>query len=317
MIDGRALIVGTLLIGTLGVMAAPGLADAGGAPDSGAEVVHSETIQTERGFQITAEFHSNMTLEVSSLNLNGRSREASFALQVVRTTIRHVGEELRPGETGHWTFDLSVLQDPSEHQQNIVLRTFGPTIKHTYNSTPTAADADEMPLLQITNVDIVANGTAADPRTELHVTVRNPTQHALRHHVVVSTEETGNAVGRPEARPNETGTAVVELNEPPEAVVRGEVRLYTNNYSDVRDSLDMVEFAGEPDGNVSVENRTYEPIHPNYHYEPPGAEADDAGGVDVPGGGSLSTDALLAVGFLGGGAVVIAGLFAVGIYRRL
>ncbi|WP_058365497.1 hypothetical protein [Haloparvum sedimenti] len=316
MIDGRVLLIGMLLIGTIGTMAAPGLADEGNGANEGGEIVHSETIQTERGFQITADFYSNMTLEVSSLNLNRQTREASFALQVVRTTIRHVGEDLQPGETGYWTFDLAVMQDPSEHQQTVKVGTFGPTIQHTYNATPTAADADDMPLPQITNVDLVANGTAADPRTELHVTVENPTPHAHRQHVVVSTEETGNAVGRPEARPNETGTAVIELNEPPDAVVRGEVRLYTNDYSDMNDSLDMVEFAGEPEGNLTVKNRTYEPIHPNYHYEPSGTGSDDDDGVGVPGGGSLSGDALLAAGFLGAGTLAIGCILAVGARRR-
>ncbi|WP_426962370.1 hypothetical protein [Haloparvum alkalitolerans] len=208
------------------------------------------------------------------------------------------------------------MQDPSAHQQIVKIHAYGPTIQHTYNATPTAADADDMPLPQITNVDLVANGTPADPRTELHVTVENPTPHAHRQHVVVSTEETGNAVGRPEARPNETGTAVIELNEPPDAVVRGEVRLYTNDYSDMNDSLDMVEFAGEPEGNVTVENRTYEPIHPNYHYEPSGAGSDDGDGVGLPGGGSLSGDALLAAGFLGAGTLAIGVILAVGARRR-
>lgn len=313
----RTFLIITLVIGAAGLLAGAGLAESGVATDQSDEVVHSETIQTERGFQLTAKYYANMTLEVSSLNLNQQSREASFALQVSRATIEHIGAKLRSGETGYWTFDLSNLQDPSAHQQTVKLRTFGPTIQHTYNSTPTAADADEMPLPQITDVELVANGTAADPRTELHVTVENPTQHAYRQHVVVSTEETGNAIGRPQPGVNDTGTAIIELNEPPDAVVRGEVRYYTNDYSEMNDSLDMVEFAGEPDGTVSVEDRTYEPIHPNYHYEPPGGESDDESGVDVPGGGTLSGDALLAVGILGAGGISILGLFAVGVYRRL
>jgi len=303
---------------------------------SAREVVHTETATGSQGAEFEAVFYSDMTVEVTVTNASNRKFDASFVVRLSNTWIAKQEFDTKIAGPQTWTFDLKQYQDPRKEEQKVEIGIYGDSILYTYNRTPTAADSDEVEMAHITDIELERRDSEDNPGVDLLVTLEDPSVQSYRMYLIAHTEGSNGVIGRPSIGENGTDTVRIELYDDPDGIVRGEVRLFTDEVDDVNDSLDMVEFEGRVDGETEVKDVSYDPIdEPGYYRygereQPSGnddaIEYDSSSTIPVevnPGklhlvdeNGSLTPTAV-SIGILGGGIALTGGLFVVGLLRRL
>ncbi|MFC4406938.1 hypothetical protein [Haloarchaeobius iranensis] len=147
----------------------------------------------------------------------------------------------------------------------IKIGTFGDHKEIRFNLTVNSSDPNGVPLPQIEDV-VVAHETVDDEETlGLRITVRNEARRQYVPNIRVTTFEThsrSHSARVPMAE--NTSTIFIPLNEEPEFIVAGEVRLFTGWVHNESRIADQVEFEGTVDGETEVWDREFVPIQIDY-----------------------------------------------------
>ncbi|SDM85427.1 hypothetical protein SAMN05192554_108138 [Haloarchaeobius iranensis] len=161
------------------------------------------------------------------------------------------------------SYNLSSSVTANQDQHRLRVGTVGDLTTYEFELNPNSLSG--IPLPKIENVEVTRATLDGEETTALRITVRNEANVQYLTDIRVTTLETNfrPTSGRVPIEENRR-TVLVPLDEEPEMVVAGEVRLYTGWVHNESRISDQVEFEGTVDGETEVWDREFEPIQIDY-----------------------------------------------------
>ncbi|MFB6236528.1 MAG: hypothetical protein ABEH81_11555 [Halopenitus sp.] len=278
------------------------------------EIVHQEEVISDYNVKFSVTFYGNMSVRVEAVNQARYTRDSLYSISVDMTRGVYNNMTLSPGQSETWVHNLSHMPNPMETQQNVLFAIVGTNIQHTYNRTTNAEDSDDVLMAEISDVNIQRSNESDE--TELVVTVKDPSPHKYQMTLVLYSEKTHRKLGHPSKVKKNTYKARISLNEDPGELIKGELRLYSDEIFEANSTMDMVTFKGRTNGTTTSKEVEFERIDDpaNYYY---GIENDsDEDELAVTNDGNV-TNLGIAAGMLGAGALALLSMIVVGIRRKL
>lgn len=279
------------------------------------EVVYSDEVTSDYNVKFEVTFYEDMTIKVDATNVGMYSRNSFYSVSFDLTRVVYQNVTLAPGQSKTYSHDLSKYPDPEKVQQNVLFAIIGPNIEYTYNRTTNADDTGEVLMAKISEVSVepAVDGNG----TELVVTVTDPSPHAYTKTLVVHSRESHRIYGHPMTGKNKSDTVRIPLNEEQGELVEGEIRLYSGDTFEENSTMDMVTFKGRTDGTTTSKEVEFERIHnPGDYYYGMENNSESEDKLAVTDDGDV-TNAGIAAGMLGAGAIALLSMFAVGLRRKL
>lgn len=259
----KKLLLALLLVSSVGSC---GFIDIDNNSDIHANKNHSASIESSEGIIY------NITINQQSLNVSIEAHNPTednvsswLNIEADGRFIRNSGFNISAGERRSLIFSLNSSIDLTENTHPIEISTFGNETVFEIDLGSNSPSSNGIPLPEIENVEVTRATIDDQETTALRVIVRNEARVQYVPRVRVSTLETNsNAYTARVPLDENRRTIVVPLNEDPEMVVAGEVRLYTGWVHNESRISDQVEFEGTVDGGTEVWDREFEPIQVDY-----------------------------------------------------
>jgi len=251
----------------LGVLVATGFVVAGDV--GGSQESHTDnqtiTVEYENLSYITTYYKDNTTLRVVATNTGSPPRLTSLSIYMGVANIESSFPELSVGETVVQEYDISNYISARNDIHTINIGTFGDHKSISFNLSINSSSPNNIPLPEIENVEVTRATVDGEATTALRVTVRNEARVQYTPRIRATTLQThsNSQTARVPIEENRH-TIVIPLNEEPEMIVAGEVRLYTGWVHNESRISDQVEFEGTVDGETEVWDREFEPIQIDY-----------------------------------------------------
>ncbi|WP_162991573.1 hypothetical protein [Halostella salina] len=265
-------VVGVLLLGiSAAFVAVPSTATDLVNPDP---INETENLTSGNGINYKVRFDSTENkIHVFAENSNDFKQPASFYIDVDDQTNQHRTLELASGETWNRSWNVSNSIDAMQDNHTVEFIAYNATTKFNFTREIDASNSPGVPTPRITDIELVEAKVYGEQTTAVRVAVENPAKQLYSSIIIVNTRETTYSRRVANAAPQNDTTRLVPLEEDPDTLIAGEVRLHYGNLSVAEEGFDQREFVGRVDGELAVYNRTYEPIEPHwsrnqtYHYE--------------------------------------------------
>jgi len=234
-----------------------------GTVDNGSPA-DKRTLESEKGVVYTVHFDSNnLMLNISAYNPNEEYVSSWLDIELDRTTVRNGEFNMSAHETRNISYNLSGSITANRNQHALQIGTVGDYTAYGFELILNTSS--DVPLPEIENVEVTSATIDGEETTALRITVRNEAKVQYLTDIRVTTLEThsGPHSGRVPIEENRR-TILVPLNEEPEMIVAGEVRLFTGWVHNDSRIADQVEFEGTVDGGTEVWDREFEPIQIDY-----------------------------------------------------
>ncbi len=221
-------------------------------------------IESEKGVIYTIDLNlEDLVLNISAHNPNDESVSSWLDVRIDRTTVRNGELNLSAQEYRNTSYNLSNSIAATRDRHQLTVGTVGDLT--TYGFELVLNSSNGVPLPEIENVEVTRATLDGEETTALRITVRNEANVQYLTDIRVTTLETNSGGHSGRVPIEETRrTVLIPLNEEPEMIVAGEVRLYTGWVHNESRISDQVEFEGTVDGETAVWDREFEPIQIDY-----------------------------------------------------